>query len=788
VRTSTAFTLPASYIGAVVTAPSNNGGTSAGTAGTIASYNGSNHTITLTAPWSDGQPRNGTRITIWPPNPRTFLSIQDALETAAGSQTTLMPDPGSPIPGQAGITQPLVVVYPANASAFTPIGKYYENIVMHSPAKIQGVGPGGNYADGTTVPGTRLDASFFWSTNSLPDAAGEVQGTELGGNEPYAAKWITMVENILTAGPEGNSEIGWDGNRSIIVGQAAWVLAKASGAHSYSRSYPAAIDGMYVSGGDQKDFPANFNEAFGLRSTVLNEGGNGADFAGILPTQGGGVFVNAYATAFHVSNDTIQGNSGTYGGAIRVGTPYNNTAPANPPNHGPGLDDERDQVNQDVVIANNRVIGNGGTNLAGAIGLFNGTIGYRVTQNTICGNYSIEYGGGISHAGISSVASSGQPTISGSGGSDAAMHMIPSQLVGEKVTALNATGQPTTGVVASNTATAFTLAGAWDNGAPAAGTLANPNPFYIGVGSIDHNRIFMNSSNDEGAGIMISGELPLAGNPGGGSTAFLNEPLGSAPFPGGLSAGAGAVSVDSNMIASNIADDDGGGMRYLSAGAAPQKVTNNQITNNVSAHEGGGISIDDAPHVFIDRNTIARNVTTATAVTSNGAPAPAGISTAQNSNLLQATLGIGAPTFSNPTITNDVIWDNRAGSWSTGGVAGIGLPGDVTPLNVWDIGTADGSGVLTPQTSLIDIPVNVVEGCTGCAAGNPNGAGNWVGVSPNFTAPFVTQVEVLAIRTYFRYKPSGIININEPADAFGNYTTPFNVSPGIGAVIPGGLQ
>jgi hypothetical protein len=351
-------------------------------------------------------------------------------------------------------------------------------------------------------------------------------------------------------------------------------------------------------------------------------------------------------------------------------------------------------------------------------------------------------------------------------------------------------------VVASNTPTAFKLTAAgWDSGLPKTATTANPNPFYIGVGSIDHNRIYMNGSNDEGAGVMISGELPLAGNAGGGNTALINEPMGSAPFPGGLSNGAGAVVVDSNMIATNIADDDGGGMRFLSAGAAPMKVSNNVITNNVSAHEGGGISIDDAPHVFIDHDTIARNVTTATATTSNGAPAPAGISTARNSRLLQATLGVGAPIFSNPTITSSIIWDNRAGSWSSGGVAGIGLPGDTTPLNVWNLGAADGVGFLTPQNSLLDTPPSVANGCNGCAPGNPNGAGNYVGVDPGFPVcapgvpcPFVTQIDVLSIRTYFRFKPSGIISINEPADAFGSYASPFNATPGIGAVIPGGLQ
>ena len=38
-----------------------------------------------------------------------------------------------------------------------------------------------------------------------------------------------------------------------------------------------------------------------------------------------------------------------------------------------------------------------------------------------------------------------------------------------------------------------------------------------------------------------------------------------------------------------------------------------------------------------------KNITTATAITSNGQPAPAGLSTATNSGQLQATLPAGSP-------------------------------------------------------------------------------------------------------------------------------------------------
>ena len=52
-------------------------------------------------------------------------------------------------------------------------------------------------------------------------------------------------------------------------------------------------------------------------------------------------------------------------------------------------------------MANNRIVANGGTNLAGALGIFSGTDNYNVTGNDFCGNFSAEYGGAISHYGFS---------------------------------------------------------------------------------------------------------------------------------------------------------------------------------------------------------------------------------------------------------------------------------------------------------------------------------------------------------------------------------------------------
>ncbi len=170
------------------------------------------------------------------------------------------------------------------------------------------------------------------------------------------------------------------------------------------------------------------------------------------------------------------------------------------------------------------------------------------------------------------------------------------------------------------------------------------------------------------------------------------------------------MNIYNNLIQSNLGNDDGGGIRFLMAGNFPMNVYNNFIVNNVSTHEGGGISLNDAPNVRVYNNTIMKNITTATAVTSNGFPAPAGLSTSQNSDQLQATLpgglagcgtGTNAPCFSNPLLFNNIFWDNRAGTRSGGAVTGLGAAGDLSPINNWDLGDADAIGVLSPTNSVV---------------------------------------------------------------------------------------
>jgi hypothetical protein len=517
--------------------------------------------------------------------------------------------------------QALVVVYPGlQVDMWNTPGMYLENPVVYSPVKLQGVGPGGG-----NVPGSIID------------------GRAVGGDSPYSEWWREdFMMNVW------NNRGGWDrglvdgdGNPRLYEGAVISVFGEAS---EFTDGFNASIDGFSIQGGDQQGFPNNPMEMEGPPVAPIN-----------VLVQGGGIFVDGHAPYLQITNNIIQSNGGSYGGAIRLGTPHIPEPLAS--NH-----------NENTVIAHNRILANGGTNLAGAIAVFNGTDNYEIANNDICGNSSVEYGGGISHYGFS--------------------------------------------------------------------------PF----GQIHHNRIYYNSAYDEGGGVMIAGELPAV--------------------PGELSEGSGPVDVFNNLIQSNLANDDGGGLRFLMAGAylydedgnrvAPSEfnVYNNIITNNVSTHEGGGISLNDATFVNIFNNTIAKNITTATAMTSDGSPAPAGLSSSRNSWMLQGTLDEGAPIFSDPLLFNNIFWDNWAGYRFGTGISGIGIIGDPNPVNIWDLGVGDGSGALTGHFS------------------------NQMGMDPLFVDTYSTQVHVFPWRGNANFVGASIVALDLPGGSLpGDYHIASKESP-----------
>ncbi len=243
-------------------------------------------------------------------------------------------------------------------------------------------------------------------------------------------------------------------------------------------------------------------------------------------------------------------------------------------------------------------------------------------------------------------------------------------------------------------------------------------------GKIRDNRIYFNRSYDEGGGIIVAGELP--------------------PNTAALSPGSGSVDITGNLVEANLANDDGGGIRFLMAGNFPMNVVNNMIVDNISTHEGGGIALDDAPNVRVVNNTVMKNITTATAITSDGLAEPAGLSTAHNSDPLQATLPSGADSYSNPVLFNNIFWDNRAGTLGVGTVTGIGAAGDANPVVNWDMGVGvagapDPTAPLSPTNSILQTTLGTTPSATNS------------GANPNVASEYDVSIDLAAWRTNPRF-------------------------------------
>ncbi|MDF5755579.1 hypothetical protein [Spongiactinospora sp. TRM90649] len=97
----------------------------------------------------------------------------------------------------------------------------------------------------------------------------------------------------------------------------------------------------------------------------------------------GGIQLQAHARGMQITNNVFENDGGLFAGAIGLGQPY------------------FDAHNTGVRISANRVIGSGGLARAGGIGVFRGSDDYEIAGNVVCGNYGSEYGGGISHWGLS---------------------------------------------------------------------------------------------------------------------------------------------------------------------------------------------------------------------------------------------------------------------------------------------------------------------------------------------------------------------------------------------------
>jgi parallel beta-helix repeat protein len=201
-----------------------------------------------------------------------------------------------------------------------------------------------------------------------------------------------------------------------------------------------------------------------------------------------------------------------------------------------------------------------------------------------------------------------------------------------------------------------------------------------------------------------------------------------------LSAGAGSVSVYDNLIQSNLAGSgNGGGLAAMTVNGQDVEnavsvpadyylldIYNNIIVNNVAAFRGGGIYLQDVARGQVLNNTVVNNDSTATAadafigaiIPTQTVPQGAGIvANAHSSDLAVALTNQGTPqTFANPTLENNIIWNNR--SYLRDATLNGGL-GDLVFDSFWDVQVTG-----TPTPELLDPQFCILTDGTGYNANN----------------------------------------------------------------------
>jgi hypothetical protein len=277
-------------------------------------------------------------------------------------------------------------------------------------------------------------------------------------------------------------------------------------------------------------------------------------------------------------------------------------------------------------------------------------------------------------------------------------------------------------------------------------------------GHIHDNEVLFNYAFDEGGGVMIAGEQPSN--------------------PNQLSPGSGDVLIERNRVQGNASNDDGGGIRLLQPVDGPIEIFNNMIVNNLATDTGGGLSLDDALDVRIINNTIAKNVSTATAEDADrstcsppllgSCPHGAGLVSEPHSQALRDAHSLPIDSFSDPILFNNIFWENEAFFLDgSGGLPSAGI------IDLEVVGTS------TPQVFSA-----TYSDCTAFSGDCPNDGTN-ISTDPLFIQEIVTSFTAVP----FAGDPAfvSVLLTATPGDPQGDYhlTGPSGSDPGSPAIDEG---
>jgi hypothetical protein len=273
---------------------------------------------------------------------------------------------------------------PAGALISIPPGTYNEYVIADKRVRLQGWG-----ANSVAINASKASAGGLAAWRELMAKKVDARCSLPNGNAGGAPNFV----NYPGAGCPANTPVDADtGAATLVAGpnRTFDLLPGQTLGTNKANNEPILFGaeegpGILALGRSQGNGCANAGVAFRIDGLTIT----GSD-------SGGGVLASGFNCNLQITNNRVVGNYGTYGGGVRVG----HTALVNDAVYTSG-------VNSGVVVANNWISQNGASEIAtgdgggGGITMGTGSDAYRVSDNYVCGNFSMSDGGGVSHVGFS---------------------------------------------------------------------------------------------------------------------------------------------------------------------------------------------------------------------------------------------------------------------------------------------------------------------------------------------------------------------------------------------------
>ena len=272
------------------------------------------------------------------------------------------------------------------------------------------------------VRGDNGAASTTGVTLQVGLRAGSTVRTVSAGGSIQSAIDAAGVNDLILVAPGIYSEMvimykpvqlqGWGEGTIISASQtpaeklATWrekvLLLHAAGAFDYVNGQGNGFGGVQAGAFDTEEGAgvlvlANDGAGSGLNNFSASDN-QGARIDGLTirsASTGGGIVVNGFVDYLEISNNRLVGNSGFFGGGVRIGHPFLTYQVGNQELY-------TDSDNDFITLHNNVIASNGALSGAGGgVSLYNGTDNYTLSNNFICGNFTMRDGAGVAQYGLS---------------------------------------------------------------------------------------------------------------------------------------------------------------------------------------------------------------------------------------------------------------------------------------------------------------------------------------------------------------------------------------------------